>query len=85
MGDTRHRWIVDGLDEEIATCEVDGVVVMRVPRWLLPAGAAAGDALVVRHRRERATSTLEIALDSATPEAPDPDPGTPSGRGDVVL
>ena len=85
MGDTRHRWLVDALDEEIATCEVDGVVVMRVPRWLLPAGAVPGDALVVRHRREGTTSTLEIVLDPRRPEAPDPDPGAPSGSGDVVL
>jgi hypothetical protein len=85
MGDSRHRWIVDAIDEEIATCEVDGAVVMRVPRWLLPAGAAAGDALVVRHRREGTTSTLEIALEPRTPDAPDPDPEMPSGSGDVVL
>jgi hypothetical protein len=85
MGDSRHRWIVDAIDEEIATCEVDGAVVMRVPRWLLPAGAAAGDALVVRHRREGTTSTLEIVLESHRPTMPDPDPEMPSGSGDVVL
>lgn len=85
MTDTRHRWIVDAIDEEIATCEVDGIVVLRVPRWFLPEHAAAGDALVVRHVRADTASTLEITLAPAKPDTPDPDPGTPSGTGDIVL
>ena len=84
MSDTRHRWIVDGIDEEIATCEVDGIVVMRVPRWLLPEGAGPGAALVVAHHRDATSSRVEITL-ADTPSAPDPSPGTPSGTGDVVL
>ena len=85
MTDTRHRWIVDGIDEEIATCEVDGLVMVRVPRWFLPEGAAAGDALVVRHRREGSASTIEITIAPDRPASPDPDPGAPSGTGDVSL
>jgi hypothetical protein len=85
MSDTRHRWIVDAIDEEIATCEVDGIVVLRVPRWFLPESASVGAALVVRHHREGTASTLEIALAPMKPGMPDPDPGTSAGTGDIVL
>lgn len=85
MSDTRHRWIVDAIDEEIATCEVDGIVVLRVPRWFLPEDAGVGAALVVTHHREGASATLHLALAPGKPPTPDPDPGTPSGTGDIVL
>jgi hypothetical protein len=84
MSDTRHRWIVDSIDEGIATCEVDGELVMRVPLWLLPEGAKAGDALVVRHRRERGSSIIELALALSRPEGRAPEP-PPSSSGDIDL
>ena len=84
MSDTRHRWTVDSIDEGIATCEVDGELVMRIPRWLLPEGAKAGDALVVRHRRERGSSHLELALALSRPErSPDLPPSESSGDIDL--
>ena len=84
MAVTRHRWIVDSIDEGIATCEVDGDQVTRVPHWLLPEGARAGDALVVRHRRERGSSQVEIELAFSRPESRSPDLPE-GGRGDVEL
>ncbi len=84
MSDTRHRWIVDSIEEEVATCEVDGIVMMRLPRWLLPEGARAGDALVVRHRRDRGSSQVEIQLALARPE-PRPPEVPPGGTGDIEL
>lgn len=84
MSDTRHRWIVDSIDEGIATCEVDGELVMRVPHWMLPEGAKAGDALVVRHRRERGSSHIELALALQRPE-PRPPESPSSGTGDIEL
>jgi hypothetical protein len=85
MHDTRHRWVIDAIDEEVATCEVDGVVVMRLPRWLLPEGARAGDALVVRHRRDRASSQLEIALALARPDGRTAELPPPESSGDIDL
>ena len=84
MSDTRHRWIVDSIEEGVATCEVDGDLVMRVPHWLLPEGIRAGDALVVRHRRERGSSVVELALALARPETR-PHDADPSGAGDIEL
>lgn len=84
MSDTRHRWIVDSIEEGIATCEVDGELVMRVPHWLLPEGVHAGDALVVRHRRERGSAVIELALALSRPETRSHDDG-PSGTGDIEL
>ena len=84
MSDTRHRWIVASIDEGIAACEVDGELVMRVPHWLLPEGAKAGDALVVRHRREHGSSHIELALAFARPEPRAPELPQ-SGSGDIEL
>jgi hypothetical protein len=85
MSDTRHRWTIDSIDEGIATCEVDGELVMRVPHWLLPEGAKAGDALVVRHRRERGSSHIELALAFSRPEPRGPDMPPPESSGDIDL
>ena len=84
MSDTRHRWVVDSIDEGIATCEVDGEHVVRVPHWLLPEAARAGDAFVVRHRRERGSSQVEISLALSRPD-PRPSDPPPNGRGDMEL
>lgn len=85
MGETLHHWIVDDIDEDVATCEVDGTLLVRVPRWLLPAEARPGRMLRVRHRRDGAESVLTIELDlSRGGPLPMPDVPRP-GRGDVTL
>jgi hypothetical protein len=85
IGETVHHWIIDDIDEEVATCEVDGTLLVRVPRWLLPREARPGGALRVRHRRDGAESVLAIELDlSRGGPLPMPD-APPPGRGDVTL
>ena len=59
----QQRWIIDGIEDEVARLEVEGERTITLPRALLP--AAARDGLVLRVRREpegrdRVTITIEI-------------------------
>ena len=70
MPTSRHRWVVDGIEEHTARVEVDGDHVVTIPRWLLPEGARDGDVLTVEHERKRGGSRLTIVTDrSSTKEA----------------
>ena len=91
MPEQRHRWIIDVLDPHSASVEVDGERLVDLPRWILPADAAEGDVLDVRHARDARASQLTIELDDlATAAARDasreqladaPD----GGKGDITL
>ncbi|HVX38436.1 MAG TPA: DUF3006 domain-containing protein [Gemmatimonadaceae bacterium] len=67
MAAERHRWVVDAIEEFVASIEVDGGKTLQVPQWLLPDGARDGDALSVHHERPaRGTrSVLTIEIDAA--------------------
>ncbi|HKG93372.1 MAG TPA: DUF3006 domain-containing protein [Gemmatimonadaceae bacterium] len=65
MPSSRHRWVVDGIEEHTARVEVDGDQVVTVPRWMLPEGAKGGDVLTVEHERKRGGSRLTIVADRA--------------------
>ena len=71
MPTQRHRWIIDSLEEHVAAIEIDGGATVRLPRWLLPREARAGDALAISHDLDAdgRASTLRIALDPAAREA----------------
>ncbi|HEY9227755.1 MAG TPA: DUF3006 domain-containing protein [Gemmatimonadaceae bacterium] len=62
-----HRWVVDVLDETVASVEVDGDRMISFPRWLLPALAREGDVLRVTHDRppNGGRSVLTIEIDAA--------------------
>ena len=45
--DKPHRWVVDAIEENSASIEVDGGPTINVPRSLLPARAKEGDVLRV--------------------------------------
>ena len=60
----RRRWVVDSIDEGIATVEEDGERVVRVPRWMLPDGAREGSMLSVRRERGDEGVVLRIELDA---------------------
>lgn len=49
MGTSKHRWVVDLIEESTASVEVDGLRAVQLPRWLLPRGAKEGDVLAVTH------------------------------------
>jgi len=66
MPTQRHRWILESVEEHVATIEVDGAATVRLPAWVLPRGARPGDVLAVEHDQgeDGRGSTLRIALDA---------------------
>jgi len=70
MGEEERSWVVDSIEEGVATVEEDGARMLYVPGWLLPAGAREGDVLRVSRRDEGGASSLRIEVDrGATEEA----------------
>lgn len=65
----QHRWMIDSIEEFIASVEVDGREIIRVPQWLLPAGAAEGDVLRVTHERSDDRSALRVERDASATAA----------------
>jgi hypothetical protein len=65
MADEVHRWVVDSIEERVASIEIDGSSRAQVPSWVLPPGVKEGDVLAVRHEVENggARSTLRIDID----------------------
>ncbi len=63
---SKHRWIVDVIEDGSASIEVDGRSVTPIPEWLLPQGVKEGDVLSVTHDRREGKSALLIETD---PEA----------------
>jgi hypothetical protein len=59
-----HRWVIDSIEESVASVEVDGDHTITVPQSLLPSGAKEGHVLRVLHEAasdgKRATLTIEI-------------------------
>lgn len=64
MANQTHRWVIDVLEENAASVEVDGGTMITIPRWLLPGAAREGDVLRVTHDRSpsepRALLTIEV-------------------------
>lgn len=60
----QHRWIVDSIEESVASVEVDGERMITVPQSLLPAGVRSGHILTVRRELasdgKRSVLTIEI-------------------------
>jgi len=63
MAETKHFWLVEIVEDDSASIQVDGRTVTPIPRWLLPSSAKEGDVLAVTHRRESEQSTIEIVID----------------------
>jgi hypothetical protein len=60
MSDSAHRWVVDSIEESMASVEVDGKSMMTVPQSLLPTGAREGH--VLRVKRELSADGMRSAL-----------------------
>ena len=60
-----HRWAIDSIEEFIASVEVDGKVMAKVPQWVLPPAAKEGELLAVGHEvsDDGSRSTLTITID----------------------
>ena len=63
----RHRWVIDSIEEFVASVEVDGGKVITVPQWILPDGAHEGHILAVQHERPAKGQryVLTITIDEA--------------------
>jgi hypothetical protein len=58
-----HLWVVDRLDGDTASVEVDGATIVNMPIWLLPEDAIEGDVFRVKHDRRNDRSILMIVSD----------------------
>jgi len=61
---SEHQWVIDSIEEFVASIEVDGKTMIQLPQWLLPDAARDGHVLAVRHERptrgKRSVLTIEI-------------------------
>jgi hypothetical protein len=72
MSDSAHRWVIDSIEESMASVEVDGKSMITVPQSLLPSGAKQGHVLSVKRdvSADGMRSALTIEVDeAATPRA----------------
>jgi hypothetical protein len=76
-----HRGIVESLGEAVASVEIDGAEVARIPRALLPIDVQVGDALTITVVRDEA-GTREALRASAEQMAEAP---LDDATGDVTL
>ena len=78
----QHRWIIDSIEEFVASIEVDGGKMITVPQWLLPDGARQGHVLAVRHDRPSggSRSVLTIDIDDAATKQALADSATQVGK-----
>ena len=62
-----QRWVVDSIEENVASIEVDGTTMITIPVSLLPKSAKQGDILSVRAERGSSEHgvTLSIEQDPA--------------------
>ena len=49
MATRRQQWVIDSIEESVASIEVDGKRTIQIPLASLPPGAAPGDVLAVTH------------------------------------
>jgi hypothetical protein len=67
MADSAHRWVIDSIEESMASVEVDGKSMITVPQSLLPSGAKEGDVLSVKRdvSADGMRTALTIEVDAA--------------------
>jgi len=71
-GVSEQRWIIDSIEAQVASIEVDGAMMIVVPQWLLPDDARVGHVLRVQREASGSggRSTMSIEVDqAATDEA----------------
>lgn len=60
----QQRWVVDSIEESVASVEVDGGAMITVPQSMLPSGVKPGHVLNVRRELspdgQRSVFTIEI-------------------------
>jgi hypothetical protein len=79
-----HRWIVDSIEESMASVEVDGKTMMTLPVAMLPAGVRQGDILrVTIEADEAATKKAYRDSQAQVRKTAGRQPGDPGG--DITL
>ncbi|WP_025410578.1 DUF3006 family protein [Gemmatirosa kalamazoonensis] len=69
-GSDGERWVVTSLGPSVASVEVDGDAIEKVPRWLIPVDAHEGDVLAVERSRGPDRVSIVVKTDpAATREA----------------
>ena len=63
---SKHKWVVEVVEDGSASVEIDGRMVTPVPAWMLPDGAREGDVLSVTHTKKDAKSSLVIEKTAPT-------------------
>lgn len=69
--ENEHRWVVDSIEESMASVEVDGGRMITVPLSSLPTGVRQGDVLRVTTRQEASDNpdeevhSISIKIDEA--------------------
>lgn len=61
----KHRWAIDSIEENSASIEIDGKLMVQLPKWVLPPAAKEGELLAVTHEvsEDGTRSVLAITLD----------------------
>ncbi|HLA14082.1 MAG TPA: hypothetical protein VJZ25_03585 [Gemmatimonadaceae bacterium] len=62
---SKHKWVVEVVEDGSASVEIDGRMVTPVPAWMLPDGAREGDILSVTHTKKEGKSSLVIEKTTA--------------------
>lgn len=67
MAAKQYRWVLDSIEESVASVEIDGERTVQLPKWLLPRGVKEGDVLQVTHdvAESGEESRLSIVVDRA--------------------
>jgi hypothetical protein len=66
MSEEPHTWIIDAIEEDVASVEEDGESMRHVPLWLLPPGVREGAVLaVVRSLSRDGSVHLTVTIDQA--------------------
>lgn len=65
-----HGWAIDSIEEFIASVEIDGKLMAKVPQWILPPAAKEGELLAVTHEvsEDGMRSALTVTLDRGATE-----------------
>ncbi len=62
-----HRWMIDTIEAEVASVEVDGTTLITVPLYVLPKGIRHGVMLRVRHEGAQTDRRSVISLEIDEP------------------
>ena len=62
MNTERHLWVVDSIEEGVATIEDDETRILHVPRWLLPEDVREGVVLSVTREPEADGAGIRLTI-----------------------